>query len=150
MDFDWNKALAGELGKDAQENTERCKEIADDLKMIADGGYCRPADEEDGSDMGLWIDTPEEGVPEGYVKVIIDDYLKENFGVRTTISDDGEVFSTCVCVAWGGPNIYIDTESVTVELYWGSSRCRYPIPGSVANMIDDWAQERFNMKFRRD
>lgn len=150
MDFDWNKALAGELGEDLQENTQRCKEIADDLKKIADGAYCRPEDEDDGTDMGLWIDTPEEGVPEGYVEVTIDDYLDENYGVRTTISDDGEVFSTSVCVAWGGPNIYIDTGSGAVEMYWWSTRCCYPIPGSVANMIDDWAQERFKMNFRRD
>ena len=150
MDFDWNKALAGELGKDLQERTEECKAIADDLKRIDDGGYCRPAKEDDGSDMGLWIDTPEEGVPEGYTEVTIDDYFDENFGVRTTIDDSGEVFSTRVCVGWGGPNIYVDTGSGAVEMYWGSTRCCYPIPGSVSEMIDDWAQERFDTIFRRN
>lgn len=150
MDFDWNKALAGKLGEDAKENTQRCKEIAEDLKKIVNGDYCRPEDADYGGDMGLWIDTPKEGVPEGYTPVTIDDYFDDNYGVRTTIDDRGEVYSTSVCIAWGGPNIYIDTETGAVEMYWWSSRCCYPIPGSVAEMIDDWAQERFDTNFRRN
>lgn len=49
--------------------------------------------------------------------------------------------SVCVMVAYGGPNIYVDTASKSVELYWWSERASYPISYEAAEIIDDWAAE---------
>lgn len=42
-----------------------------------------------------------------------------------------------LCVAFGGPNIYIDTFRRTVELYWGLETATCDIFADVVDAIDD-------------
>jgi hypothetical protein len=51
-----------------------------------------------------------------------------------------EYRSAQICIAWGGPNIYIDTATKDVELYWGSERARYPVSYDAIDIIDEWAE----------
>lgn len=52
--------------------------------------------------------------------------------------------SVCVMVACGGPNIYLDTASGDVELYWWNENGRYPMSGDVVNAINEYMTELYN------
>lgn len=58
------------------------------------------------------------------------DYLKDALDIRYLVTSDKQYIGARVLVAFGGPNIWIDTESKTVEGYW-------------------WGTERF-AKYRED
>lgn len=49
--------------------------------------------------------------------------------------------SVCIMVACGGPNIYIDTKSAAVELYWWNDRASYPISRDAAAAVDEYFTE---------
>ena len=48
-------------------------------------------------------------------------------------------------VACGGPNIYIDTASALVKLYWWTEYAEYPLSYSARDAIDEWAEEYWNI-----
>lgn len=72
------------------------------------------------------------------------DYMEDILDVDFTISRTKEYRSCSVCVGLGGPNIYIETDSSYVKLYWGNSRAEYPLSYSARDKIDEWAEEYFN------
>lgn len=49
--------------------------------------------------------------------------------------------SVCIMVACGGPNIYIDTKSEAVELYWWGDRASYPLSSDAAAAVDEYFTE---------
>lgn len=54
------------------------------------------------------------------------EWLEDVLDITYRVSQDREYKSAKVCVAWGGPNIYVDTESSTVIGYWGSNKVEVP------------------------
>jgi hypothetical protein len=52
--------------------------------------------------------------------------------------------SVQIMVACGGPNIYIDTKSGDVELYWWNETGSYPMRSATIAAIDDFACELYN------
>jgi predicted RNA-binding Zn-ribbon protein involved in translation (DUF1610 family) len=48
-----------------------------------------------------------------------------------------------ICVAWGGPSIYISTISGNVELYWWTESEKYRMRSDTINALDEWAEEYF-------
>lgn len=63
------------------------------------------------------------------------------FDVEYRIGSEKEYRSVRLMVACGGPNIYIDTASQQVELYWWTDRATYPIHRDVCDEIDSmWAE----------
>lgn len=71
-----------------------------------------------------------------------DDYLNLEYRIE---SDRRTVRSVQIMVTCGGPNIYIDTASKAVELYWWSDRADYPLSYEVCNAIDEMFQELWDM-----
>ncbi len=55
-----------------------------------------------------------------YDEPCADDYLGDILDYRTTISRDKEYIGSHILVAFGGPNIWINTVNKCVEGYWGS------------------------------
>ena len=51
------------------------------------------------------------------------------------------IAALALMVACGGPNIYLDTASKDVELYWWSEHARYPMSYEAVEALDDWADE---------
>lgn len=49
-------------------------------------------------------------------------YLNDALDIEYTVSSNFEYLGARVCVALGGPNIYIDTRNKAVQGYWGSDR----------------------------
>lgn len=46
------------------------------------------------------------------------DYLSDSLDIEYTISSNGEYLGARILVAFGGPNIWINTRSCKVEGYW--------------------------------
>lgn len=152
-----------------RENRETCIRIAKELEAIADGKmfrcpYCgnlysledlekdnpykfdddeTDDDETDDDDnphkcphCDKEIDDPEQ--------VTMYDYFSDCLDIEYRISGSGEYRSVELCVACGGPNIYVDTGSRTVKLYWWSDRADAPIFGDACEQIDAEFEELYN------
>ena len=72
------------------------------------------------------------------------DYFEDCYDIEYRIGSDRQLRSVQVMVACGGPNIYIDTASRAVELYWWGDRASYPIDPGVCDEIDYYFEELLN------
>lgn len=70
------------------------------------------------------------------------DWLDDNLGVHYTVNDDLDVIGVVICVAWGGPNIYVDTLQGVVRGYWGLDEHSVPLSEDLIESIDEWAQDK--------
>lgn len=111
---------------------EMCQSIADDLELF---------------EMGMVYDTEEMRMVESLEGDYDDEryldfreyYLWDNYGIRilSDFYDNGlEYRSGSICVATGGPGIWIDTTTGNVEGYWWGERCSVPMTDKVIDMID--------------
>ena len=121
-------------------NREHCKSIADMLDLIACGDLYRDEDgeEHDASDL--------EDIPEDWEQVTMYDYLDDVYNTRYVLDGNLEYVAVRLMVACGGPNIWIDTESCRVELYWWGDRASYPLTSSAVSEIDAFASEWLEMR----
>ena len=72
------------------------------------------------------------------------EWLGDNvYDIEYTVGSDKEYRSVRIMIACGGPNIYLNTRTKDVELYWWSESARYPMPYSVIDMIDSIYEELF-------
>lgn len=138
--------------KTDRENRAHCRSIAQDLESYAAGNVYRCPDcdaiLELPDDVGDKYRCPDCGTVheiDELEQLSLWDYFDETYDIKYLIDSDCKtVNSVKICVAWGGPSIYIDTESRAVELYWWGDRASYPIDHDVCGEIDDWAQELFD------
>jgi predicted RNA-binding Zn-ribbon protein involved in translation (DUF1610 family) len=130
-----------------RENKEHCKYIAEQVEAYANGEVFRCP--ECGEESALHHDPngrdicPNCGVvyDDDFEQLSMWDYLSDALDFRVLLDSRREVIATKILVAFGGPNIWIDTESRAVELYWWTDRASYPISGDACDEIDDWARE---------
>lgn len=133
------------------EGRERCKAIAEELNAYADG-YMHKCPE-----CGEEIEFPDGvgdkfkcphcdyfGDVEEFEELSIYDYFDDFLDIDYTVNRYKEYQSALICIGWGGPNIYIDTDDAYVKLYWGSTREQYPIYYGTRDVIDEWAEELFS------
>ena len=52
--------------------------------------------------------------------------------------------SVCVTLAWGGPNVYVDTRTGDVELFWSSDYERDSLTRHAINAIDEYFNDVFD------
>lgn len=141
-------------------NYLHCKAIAEELEKVASGEYflyegeLYPIDTEDFSEVkgcrydeenNMYIMPDGEELCEGDVyPVDILEYLGDGiYDVEYTVGGDKQYRGVRIMVACGGPNIYIDTNTGDVELYWGNESARYPMSSDVVNYIDSVFEETF-------
>ena len=144
-----------------EKNHEQCKAIAENLEQVASGDYFMyegelyPIDTDDFSEVNgckyddeneLYIMPDGEELYEGDIyPVSLFDWLGDNvYDVEYTISSKKDYRGVRIMVACGGPDIYINTNSGDVELYWWNESARYPMSRSVIDMIDCEYEEMFN------
>ena len=141
-------------------NLEYVKEIADDLEKVATACYFMydgelfPIDTDDFSEVkgcrydeenDMYIMADGEEFCEGDVyPVDILEWLGDVYDVEYTIGRDKEYRGVRLMIACGGPNIYINTNSGDVELYWWNESARYPMNRDAINMIDSIYEEIYN------
>lgn len=138
--------------KTEKENRDSCKRISDELDAYAEGRVCRCPecgelhDLSDAGDAYKCPDCGEVSPVEAWETCGMWDY----FDAGTVLDIDYIVnyrkeYKACrVLVAYGGPNIYIDTYSGAVEMYWWTDRADFPLSRSTMAQIDEWAEEYFN------
>lgn len=130
------------------ENFEMCKEIAHNLEAYANGDiFCCPECGEQVqinqhveelfrcSNCGAVNDI------EDFEQCSLWDYFQDYLDIDWILNSDREYKACRILVAFGGPNIYIDTLFGYVELYWWNETARYKIHSDVLSEIDAWAEE---------
>lgn len=76
----------------------------------------------------------------------IADYFIFNdvYNIEWTLYQDLSYKGVSVMVAWGGPNIWIDTMKSAVCIYWGFEEEKYPLESGVVDEIDAYFEELYN------
>ena len=135
------------------ENRNHCKRIAETLEEYVNGliykcpecgDHCNMEETENENGETIYkcsCGCETEYTPE---QMTLYDYLEDIFDIEYRISGRGEYRSVQIMVACGGPNIYIDTASKQVELYWWTDRAEYPITCDAADALNEWAEEYYN------
>lgn len=72
------------------------------------------------------------------------DYFNDIYNTEWRLDANREYKSVAFMVACGGPNIWIDTGSKQVELYWWSDSASYPLSYDAVNEIDNFAEELYH------
>lgn len=137
-----------ERPQERDENRETCRRIALDLEAHANGECFRCPD------CGQEYRTPENlgdkfRCPNcGTVSDFGDleflglyDYFSDFLDIDWILDSNREYKACRVMIACGGPNIYIDTYSGNVELYWWSDSASFPLLHEARAAVDDWAAE---------
>lgn len=138
-------------------NREHCKHIAELVEIYASGdAYCCPhcgevfdhdgiaESERENADGIVCYTCPhckEEIAENDLEPVSLYDFFEDCYDIEYRCNSQKEYRSVCIMVACGGPNIYIDTASKRVELYWWSDRASYPIRWDAVDAVDAWAEE---------
>lgn len=124
------KHIAKELEKYVEGKIYRCPECGETLELPDDVGdkyrcpHCTAVhDIDDLEQLSMW------------------DYLEDALDFRFVVSSRKEIIAVKILVAFGGPNIWIDTESRSIELYWWTDRASYPLSTDVCDALNEWAEE---------
>lgn len=149
----WGGAyIARNLGKKhtAAENREHCRRIAEDVAEYAAGNVYRCPD------CGEVFTAPEDCEKyrcpdcgnvadlDKYEQLSLYDYLTDCYDIEYRCDSNREYRSVQIMIACGGPNIYLDTASKSVELYWWTDRAEWPLSYDSIAALDEWAEEYWN------
>lgn len=132
------------------ENWLHCKRISDELDKYVSGNVARCPYCGEEHDISAAVgkykcpDCGEVAEVDDWDECGIYDYLDDILDIDFTINSRKEYKACRILVAYGGPNIYIDTLSGAVELYWWTDRTKYYLDGDTINAIDEWAEEYYN------
>lgn len=89
----------------------------------------------------LYLDDADEDMPEDAEQAWFSDYFEETYNTHYVIDSTGELVGVRIMVAFGGPNVWVDTYNGEVVSYWGGDVERYPLHPSTCSDIEDWARE---------
>ncbi len=135
------------------ENRERCKRIAEEVEAYAEGrvykcphcGEFYSIDDADETEDGHICPACGEEIEEGDAEqASLYDYFDDVYDIEYRISGRKEYRSVCIMISCGGPNIYIDTRTKQVELYWWGDRASYPIRYDTVDEIDNYFEDYYN------
>lgn len=146
---EWGGAYVGPANRgrhSEHENSEHCRLIADELDEYAGGRMFKCP--ECGETINIPDDREKHRCSCGYVDNIdefeqlsIYDYLEDVLDIEYRCDGRREYRSVQIMVACGGPNIYIDTASHKVELYWWGDKADWPLSSDTEAAVDEWAEE---------
>ena len=146
-----------------RENFETCKRIALELEQVADGELYKDPEtgealEAKEDENGRTYVEAENGTryyedPEDEEEDLDDleqfsvyDYLDDIYDVEYTLYGDLTYKAVRLMIACGGPNIYVNTKSGDVELFWWTETARYPLSRDVINEIDAMYEEFYQCR----
>ena len=140
------------------DNTAHCIDIANELDAFASGDMIRcpecgeivslPYEEGENIelDCGCKIDIDD---LDDLDEVNIYDYFEDRpLDIEYTINSDLEYVGARIMIAFGGPNIYINTNNKRVELYWWNENAYAALSDRAVEAIDEYFEDMYNM--RRD
>lgn len=125
------------------ENFKLCKAIAMELEKIHAGGLfqcpdCGELVQEGECRCGAAINE------ETAEPASLFDYFSDALDIEYRCGNNKEYRNVRIMVTCGGPNIYVDTGSKAVELYWWTETAQCSIDPDVCNEIDSIFEEYFN------
>lgn len=121
------------------EHNNHCTQIAETLKKYALGCYRCPNCGQEFDDEGECPTCEEDLEPQSLF-----DYFEDALDIEYRVGSDKEYRSCRILIAYGGPNIYIDTKSGKVELYWWNEEGEAFIDDEVIEAIDELMEELYN------
>lgn len=149
-----------EKAKNDDENRRQCEHIARELDAIAAGDvykcphcgeihamsdYEDSEHENDDGETCYTCPNCGEEIEESELEAVsMYDYLADALDVEYIVNSNKEFQSVKICVAWGGPGIYIDTDKKAVCLYWWGDSAFYSMSSEAVEAVDEWAQEYFD------
>lgn len=71
------------------------------------------------------------------------DYFDDCLDIEYVIGSDKRYRAVVVMIAWGGPNIYINTKTGYVELYWWGESAKCPLGNDLIEEIDNYFEELY-------
>lgn len=134
------------------ENQAHCKHIADTLEQIAENSvYKCPEcgefiqwnnDEYNTEDATYTCPHCNEVIEENELEAVsMLDYFQDCLDIEYRVTSKNEYKSVQVMVACGGPNIYVDTKTAAVELYWWGDSASWQMSRDTATAIDEAFEE---------
>jgi hypothetical protein len=72
------------------------------------------------------------------------DYLQDALDIEYIVNGKGEYLGARVLVAFGGPNIWVNTRTNTVEGHWWSNSCTASFTDNIG--LDDALEELWNCR----
>lgn len=133
------------------ENQEHVKAIADTLEAIADERLykCPECGEyvEDNNlfcSCGCQVDLIGSEETDPWENVSFYDYFENALDIDYIVNSSKEYKACRIMVAFGGPNIYINTWDRKVELFWWTESASFYLSSNVCNAIDEIMEEYFN------
>ena len=138
------------------ENYEHVKAIAKELAEIVNGDFVKydydayeVKEDENGEryadiDGTIYREGDDENDLDDLEQYTLYDYFEDVYDIEYTVDGQKEYKAVRLMVACGGPNIYINTRTGNVELYWWTDRAEYPLDSDVVEEIDAIYEEYFN------
>ncbi len=118
-----------------KELEEWCRDIADKLASLAAGDVY---DEENNTVISYRDRDPDIDYDDNNRYTTLYSCLEDNYGVKILVDLSGDdYYGAEICVAWGGPNIYINTRTSYIEGYWGFDEVKVPLGYETRDKIDD-------------
>lgn len=90
-------------------------------------------DVEAGTPFGLNEDTSEE--------LSAYDWLEDVLDIEYRVGLDRNYRSSRLLLGWGGPNVWLDTQTATLSVYWGSDSATVNLPESFTEALDEALEE---------
>jgi hypothetical protein len=72
------------------------------------------------------------------------DYLQDVLDIKYTVNSAREYLGARICIGYGGPNVWIDTNTNALEVYWGQTVTRY-LRSEFINALDEALEELWDM-----
>ena len=133
-----------------QHNTDYCRHIADELDLVALGRlyecpYCAhdidleeldPVEQE-ALENGEELECPSCGHAVEFEQVDALQWLEGVLDIEYTVSSNMEYRGANVCVAFGGPSVYVDTRHGRVNLYWWGDSASSNLSGAACDALDE-------------
>lgn len=141
---------------DKYENTARCIEIANELDAITSG--CMVRCPECGELVSKPFEEGEDIELDCGCKVDIGDYddlepvdmweyfYDRVYDIKYTVGCDLEYVGARIMIACGGPNVYIDTNTGRVVLYWWGETASAALSSATVDAIDAYFKDEYNTR----
>ena len=139
------------------ENYQHCLEIARELEAIADGDICKcpyclnnfllsDAEETfDEDDEPVYTCTHCGGKTreDELEQITMYDYFLNTYDMEYVITSNKEYKGVRIWVAVGGPSVWIDTTSKTVNLAWWGERAQCDLYSDACTKIDEYGEAMY-------
>ena len=129
-------------------NRNHCKSIADKIEAIVEGRLykCPECGEyvEDNNlfcGCGCYVDLFGNEENEPWEQVNFYDYFEDALDIDYIVNSNKEYKACRITIAFGGPNIYVNTWEKKVELHWWNEHADFYLSSDACDAIDEWAEE---------